>query len=260
MRNSVLILRVASCSPDPDRCDKRLSISSTKMMLGARARAKPNRALTSFSDSPRNLLVKLLAEMEKNVDRDSVATARASIVLPVPGGPNKSMPLVGSRRPMKRSGLRKGYTTASRNAALAISKPAISLQCTSSPSTMMSLRICFAAASSTPGGKFLRTDAFLFFQAFSSVVSLPFFWFPTASSDDWDGDFTSGSPTTTGSLALTRLLARGRLLLSSSELLETWAGELRLSLLRDLLATSGSMGLVLNATGLRLGTGFLLGV
>lgn len=34
--------------------------------------------------------------------------ARASIVLPVPGGPKRSMPRAGSRRPMNRSGRRKG--------------------------------------------------------------------------------------------------------------------------------------------------------
>jgi hypothetical protein len=56
------------------------------MMLGARTWARPKRALTSFSDSPRYLLVKLLAEMEKNVDLDSVARAQASIVLLMPGG------------------------------------------------------------------------------------------------------------------------------------------------------------------------------
>ena len=39
------------------------------------------------------------AEIEKNVDLHSVATAFANIVLPFPGGPYSKMPLVGSRMP-----------------------------------------------------------------------------------------------------------------------------------------------------------------
>ncbi|KAK5625539.1 hypothetical protein RRF57_001255 [Xylaria bambusicola] len=98
------------------------------MMLGANVFARANKARTSFSESPRYLLVRLLADMEKNVDFDSVATARANIVLPVPGGPKSSMPLAGSRRPMNRSGRKKGYTTVSLKAFLATSKPATSPQ------------------------------------------------------------------------------------------------------------------------------------
>lgn len=51
IRNSVLRRRVASCSPEP-REERRESISSTKMMLGARTLATAKRARTSFSDSP----------------------------------------------------------------------------------------------------------------------------------------------------------------------------------------------------------------
>lgn len=78
------------------------------MMDGARAFAKPNNARTSFSLSPCHLDVSVEADTEKKVDLDSVATARASIVLPVPGGPNKSMPRAGSRRPENKSGRRNG--------------------------------------------------------------------------------------------------------------------------------------------------------
>jgi len=46
----------------------------------------------------------LLAEILKKVDLDSVATALASIVLPVPGGPNKSTPFQGSSNPVKKCG------------------------------------------------------------------------------------------------------------------------------------------------------------
>jgi hypothetical protein len=48
--------------------------------------------LTSFSLSPRHLLMMLLALMLKNVVRHCVATALASRVLPVPGGPYSSSP------------------------------------------------------------------------------------------------------------------------------------------------------------------------
>ncbi len=42
-----------------------------------------------------------LALMLKNVVLDSVATAFANIVLPVPGGPNNSAPFHGVNRPVK---------------------------------------------------------------------------------------------------------------------------------------------------------------
>ena len=47
--------------------------------------------LTSFSESPRHLLTRVDAEMLKKVVLHSVATAFASSVLPVPGGPCKSI-------------------------------------------------------------------------------------------------------------------------------------------------------------------------
>ena len=108
IRNSVLLLLEASCSVPPPRELRRASISSTKMILGAIALASANNARTSFSLSPCHLLVSVLAVMAKNVERDSVATALASIVLPVPGGPKRSIPLAGSLRPEKRSGRRNG--------------------------------------------------------------------------------------------------------------------------------------------------------
>ena len=46
----------------------------------------------SFSPSPMYLLVTLEEEIEKKLNWDSVATALASRVLPVPGGPNSSTP------------------------------------------------------------------------------------------------------------------------------------------------------------------------
>ncbi len=164
-RNSFLIRRDASFSPSRSRVPNKESISSTKIIDGAILRASWKSALTNFSDSPRYLDVKEEAEMEKNVDCDSVATALASMVFPVPGGPNKSMPRAGSRNPLKRSGRRNGYTTASFNDFFASSNPAMSSQCTSSPFTTISSKICRAAASSTP-----RSDATIFFL----LITVPF--------------------------------------------------------------------------------------
>ena len=53
------------------------------------------RALTSFSESPRHLLTRVEAEMLKKVVLHSDATAFASSVFPVPGGPCKRMPFQG---------------------------------------------------------------------------------------------------------------------------------------------------------------------
>ena len=57
------------------------------------------RILTSFSDSPRYLEVRVDDETLKKVVPHSVATALASIVLPVPGGPTMSTPRHGRRMP-----------------------------------------------------------------------------------------------------------------------------------------------------------------
>ena len=46
----------------------------------------------NFSPSPKYLLVTLLAVMLKKAKPDSVATALANKVLPVPGGPNNKTP------------------------------------------------------------------------------------------------------------------------------------------------------------------------
>ena len=52
--------------------------------------------LTSFSELPRHLEATDEAEMLKNVVLHSVATALASSVLPVPGGPYNRMPCTAS--------------------------------------------------------------------------------------------------------------------------------------------------------------------
>lgn len=60
-----------------------------------------NNSLTSFSDSPRYFEVKVDEETLKNVVPHSVATALASIVLPVPGGPTIRTPFQGLLIPCK---------------------------------------------------------------------------------------------------------------------------------------------------------------
>lgn len=56
----------------------------------------------------------------KNLAFDSCATALANKVLPLPGGPNKSNPRAGARRPVNNSGLNEGRITISSKACLAV--------------------------------------------------------------------------------------------------------------------------------------------
>ena len=55
----------------------------------------------NFSPSPNHLDATLLALILKKLNFDSVATAFASNVLPVPGGPNSNTPLGGDRNPIE---------------------------------------------------------------------------------------------------------------------------------------------------------------
>jgi hypothetical protein len=55
------------------------------------------------------------------------APALASMVLPVPGGPNIMTPLTGRRMPVKNSGMIMGSTVASSRTRLASARPAMSL-------------------------------------------------------------------------------------------------------------------------------------
>ena len=74
--------------------------SSMKTMEGAFSRASWNSCDTSFSLSPSHLETKSLLDTEKKVDSASVATAFARYDFPVPGGPNRRMPLHGLRFPV----------------------------------------------------------------------------------------------------------------------------------------------------------------
>lgn len=59
---------------------------------------------TNFSLSPLHFDASEAADTLKNVVLPIVASAFASIVFPVPGGPKSMMPLQGLRIPVKKSG------------------------------------------------------------------------------------------------------------------------------------------------------------
>jgi hypothetical protein len=61
--------------------------------------------------SPNHLDVNDEADMLKNRLFASLATALASMVLPLPGGPNNNRPLDGARNPVNNSGRRAGSIT-----------------------------------------------------------------------------------------------------------------------------------------------------
>ena len=69
-----------------------------KMMQGEFCFACSNRSRTREAPTPTNISTKSEPEIEKNGTPASPATARASSVLPVPGGPYSSTPL-GMRAP-----------------------------------------------------------------------------------------------------------------------------------------------------------------
>src|SRR6266487_6474540 len=82
-------------SPAP-RCRPTASISSMKMMHGACALPCSNRSRTREAPTPTNISTKSDPDIEKNGRPASPATALASSVFPVPGGPTSKAPL-GSR-------------------------------------------------------------------------------------------------------------------------------------------------------------------
>lgn len=59
-----------------------------------------NRVLTNFSASPIHFEVSVAAVMLKNLQLDSFATAFASRVFPLPGGPNNKRPFDGALNPV----------------------------------------------------------------------------------------------------------------------------------------------------------------
>ena len=63
-----------------------------KITAGRLARASANRRRMRAAPSPANISTNAAADCEKNSAPDSFATALASSVLPVPGGPWSRMP------------------------------------------------------------------------------------------------------------------------------------------------------------------------
>ena len=102
------------------------SISSMKMMQGAFFLACSNMSRTRLAPTPTNISTKSEPEMEKKGTPASPATARASRVLPVPGGPTSRAPLgiLPPRRWNLPGSLRK--STTSWSSSLASSTPATS--------------------------------------------------------------------------------------------------------------------------------------
>ena len=90
----------SSCPPPrpAPRWRPTASISSMKMMQGAFFLPCSNRSRTRLAPTPTNISTKSEPEIEKNGTFASPAIARASNVLPVPGGPTSSTPL-GMRPP-----------------------------------------------------------------------------------------------------------------------------------------------------------------
>ena len=74
------------------RCLPTASISSTNIMHGAWRFACSKRSRTLEAPTPTNISTNSEPEIEKNGTPASPATARASNVLPVPGGPTNKTP------------------------------------------------------------------------------------------------------------------------------------------------------------------------
>ena len=102
------------------------SSSSMKTMQGALTSACANRSRTRAAPTPTNISTNSEPVREKKGTPASPATARASSVLPVPGGPTSSTPL-GMRPPMRVyfSGVLRN-STISRSSSSASSTPATS--------------------------------------------------------------------------------------------------------------------------------------
>mmetsp|Transcript_14845 Transcript_14845/g.28593 ORF Transcript_14845/g.28593 Transcript_14845/m.28593 type:complete len:370 (-) Transcript_14845:221-1330(-) len=85
--------------PPPPRLRPTASSSSMNTIAGADLRACANRSRTRAAPTPTNISTNSDAVMEKKATPDSPATARASSVFPVPGGPHNKTPR-GMRLPL----------------------------------------------------------------------------------------------------------------------------------------------------------------
>ena len=124
-------LRVCSLSSCPPPipaplCLPTASISSIKIIDGAFFFASAKRSLTREAPTPTYISTKSEPEIEKNGAPASPATARASKVLPVPGGPTKSTPLgILAPRALKSFGALRNSTISS-SSSFSSSAPATS--------------------------------------------------------------------------------------------------------------------------------------
>ena len=122
----------SSCEPPrpAPRWRPTASISSTNTMHGELRLACSNRSRTREAPTPTNISTNSEPEIEKKGTPASPATARASSVLPVPGGPTSSTPR-GMRAPseLNFSGYFRNSTT-SVSSCFASSTPATSLKVT----------------------------------------------------------------------------------------------------------------------------------
>mmetsp|Transcript_4983 Transcript_4983/g.16704 ORF Transcript_4983/g.16704 Transcript_4983/m.16704 type:complete len:208 (-) Transcript_4983:243-866(-) len=107
------------------RARKRQSISSTNRSEGARRWATDQMAATRFWDSPYHLESMEDGLTLRKAQPASLAMALANIVLPVPGGPWRSTPLVGRSSLLwaRSSGRRSGRSTSSRSCRMSSEWP-----------------------------------------------------------------------------------------------------------------------------------------
>ena len=115
------------------------SISSMKMILGADFLAWSKRSRTRLAPTPTSTSTNSEPDIEKKGTPASPATARASSVLPVPGGPTSSTPF-GILPPSRWNfcGVLRNSTTSS-SSDFASSTPATSAKVVLGRSSMMSL-------------------------------------------------------------------------------------------------------------------------
>ncbi|MPM59872.1 hypothetical protein SDC9_106718 [bioreactor metagenome] len=126
------VCSLSSCPPPRPAplCLPTASISSINMIHGAFFLACSNKSLTLEAPTPTNISTKSEPEILKNGTPASPATAFASKVFPVPGGPTKSIPLgILAPTSIYLFGLFKKSTTSS-SSAFSSSAPATSLKVT----------------------------------------------------------------------------------------------------------------------------------
>mmetsp|Transcript_5976 Transcript_5976/g.18052 ORF Transcript_5976/g.18052 Transcript_5976/m.18052 type:complete len:313 (-) Transcript_5976:653-1591(-) len=132
-------------------CLPTASISSMKMMHGALALAFSKRSLTLLAPTPTKSSTNSEAEQEKNGVPASPATALASKVFPVPGGPTSRQPFgILAPRAVYLSGFFKKSTT-SWSSSLAPSTPATSGNLTPVSGTSWNLDLDLPKSMGPPG-------------------------------------------------------------------------------------------------------------